>query len=169
MVAYMNEGDPVGATLAGIGFIPLLGDAIKWIGKGVRRLLRASDLPGEYVDVVRAENGMQYQSQITGQKWTQIAGRRAGTIREYLLDGSHFDGVEGSVLLDAKDWARRPLGNQKVVDGIVAQASKQSRIAEKYGTRVEWRVSSQTQADATRQILEDAGITNVSVVWVPKA
>jgi hypothetical protein len=120
--------------------------------------------PGVWADEPIPIKGAEYQQQVTGAP--------PGTA--YEVEGVKFDGYdpERDVLIDAKDWDTWPSRDSNGVyhdfalDSVIDQAEAQVVAAN--GTAIEWHVPTPEKAEELQDILEEAGITGITVVVTPK-
>ncbi|MBE9080097.1 cadherin domain-containing protein [Romeria aff. gracilis LEGE 07310] len=95
-------------------------------------------------------------------------------------DPVEFDGNDGSILLDAKNWeqngihdfsptsTRDPFIQQIARDEILAQAERQVRaLPQSSAIRIEWRIADETVANSVRDLLEQRGFGQIVVVYTP--
>lgn len=103
-----------------------------------------------------------YQEQITGHSSSEA----------YVVGGVKFDGYRDGVLIDAKgpgyDWAVKDgefIPNYRGAQAMVDQATRQ--VAAANGTPIEWDVAEPQAKEAIQTLLEDNGITGITVRYVP--
>jgi Restriction endonuclease fold toxin 5 len=119
--------------------------------------------PGQWTLSGPRPKGADYQEQVSG----------VPRGIEYEVAGIKFDHYDAkrNVLVDAKDWGGYVLPEAKFWrDEVLGTAKGQLTAVGRAGAKatVEWHVTTPEAANAIRNTLKDGGLTQVTVVLIPK-